>query len=121
LWKGRFINEYRRCKGAEVIEKGSPRILKILREGGILELAADQNAGRGGIMIDFLGYPASTHRGPALLALKTGAPLLVSILLRENHLKHRLIIKPPIDIKKTGEVERDILINTEKWLMVEST
>jgi KDO2-lipid IV(A) lauroyltransferase len=56
--------------------------LRTLRQGRILGFASDQDARSGGIFVPFFGRPASTHRGPALLALRTGAPLFAATGLR---------------------------------------
>src|SRR5690606_10745319 len=40
------------------------------------------NAGRSGVFVPFFGRPASTHRGAALLAIRTGAPLFLAYLRR---------------------------------------
>lgn len=63
--------------GMVMIPRGEAvrRGLRTLRQGRILALVADQNAGRGGIFVDFFGVRASTARGPALFALRSGAPV----------------------------------------------
>jgi KDO2-lipid IV(A) lauroyltransferase len=47
-------------------------------------MLGDQSASRESLFIDFFGRPAATHRGPALFALKTGAPMVMGLLLRQS-------------------------------------
>lgn len=64
--------------GMGVIPRGEAvrRGLRSLREGRALALVADQNVRNGGVFVDFFGVPASTPRGPALLAFRSGAPVV---------------------------------------------
>ncbi len=48
-----------------------------LAEGRVVAFVADQDARDKGVFIPFFGRPASTHRSPALLALRTGTPFFV--------------------------------------------
>lgn len=59
-------------------------ILKVLREKGVVLIVNDQDAGRKGEMIDFLGTPASTSRGPALIAIKHRVPVIMAFGVRER-------------------------------------
>ena len=59
-------------------------ILKVLREKGVVLIVNDQDAGRKGEMIDFLGKPASTSRGPALIAIKHRVPVIMAFGVRER-------------------------------------
>lgn len=68
-----------------------------LREGGVVAMLADQDAGRRGIFVPFLGRPASTFLGPARIALATGATLLMGITLREPDGRLRLEMCAPLD------------------------
>ncbi len=52
------------------------RGLQILKQGDILVVVTDQDAGKQGIYVDFLGRSASTATGTAIFHLKTGAPMI---------------------------------------------
>lgn len=58
--------------------------IKSLRSGRVAGFAADQNAGKAGVFVPFFGRLASTHRGAALFAAKTGAPLFLGTCLRKG-------------------------------------
>ncbi len=63
-------------------------IMKALRQKKFVALLADQDAGRSGLFVNFMGRPASTAQGPAAFVLKTGAPILFVVSLRQPHGKH---------------------------------
>jgi KDO2-lipid IV(A) lauroyltransferase len=53
-----------------------PTLMQRIRQGGIVALAADRDLSRSGINVTFFGGPARMPAGPALLAIRTGAPLI---------------------------------------------
>lgn len=63
-------------------------ILKALRQKKFVAILADQDAGRNGLFVNFMGRPASTAQGPAAFVLKTGAPILFVFSLRQPGGKH---------------------------------
>ncbi len=87
--KNRRVNELfvhlRRVTGQRIIpRKGAVReLLKTLRSGRKIALVMDQNTipAEGGIFVDFLGRPATMSTAPALLALRTGAPIVIGVAL----------------------------------------
>lgn len=88
--------------------------LGALRQNKILALFADQNKARGGVFVDFFGRPAGTVVGPAVMALKTGAPIVPIFNVRQGVNKHKVIIGPPIEFEISGNQEKDILTVTAK-------
>lgn len=80
----RALRQARERLGTRVIAQGdaSRAVLRSLRAGRAVALVGDQDARRAGIFVDFCGVPASTARGPALFALRTGAPIFLGIVLR---------------------------------------
>ena len=95
----------RRSLGLGVIDRfqATRLAIKALRSGHAVAFAADQNAGKAGIFVPFFGRPASTHRGAALFAVKTGAPLFLGTSLRrENGYEVRL---QRVDVPRDGELD----------------
>src|SRR5690606_26046295 len=80
----RRIRRLREGFGVRVIyRKDAPReVLRSLRRGRVVALVADQSDRRKDLFVDFFGVPASTARGPALFALRSGAPVVVATSLR---------------------------------------
>jgi len=90
------------------------RSLGTLRQNKILALFADQNKARGGVFVDFFGRPAGTVIGPAVMALRTGAPIVPIFNVRQGVNKHKVIIGPPVEFEISGNQEKDILAVTAK-------
>lgn len=93
-------------------------ILKELKSGRVVMMAADQNAGSSGILVDFLHRPASTYRGPAFLAALTGAPLFfVAMLHGKSGLLHlHLEDLGRVDPADFGTAEAAVRAGTERWV-----
>lgn len=75
--------DYRQSIGIEAIshkEKSVPILTQRLEDGKLIALIADRDMSRNGIEVDFLGGVAKMPSGPALLALKTGAPLITAYI-----------------------------------------
>lgn len=82
----RHLAAVRRSLGVQPIAmrwagRGVPRALD---EGRAVALVADQDARDRGVVVPFLGRPASTFRGPAALALRHDVPLLFGTMVREG-------------------------------------
>jgi len=83
----RELNDMRGELGLEVVERrvAPKRVMKTLREGGLVLIVGDQDAGTGsGIFVDFFSRPASTAGGPARFAVKSGAVFLGVWIHREK-------------------------------------
>jgi Kdo2-lipid IVA lauroyltransferase/acyltransferase len=80
----RAINRSRTGFGMRIIDRtdSTREILASLRDNRIVALIADQDARHSGFFVPFFGRPASSPRGPAVLALRTGAPLILMLPLR---------------------------------------
>jgi KDO2-lipid IV(A) lauroyltransferase len=92
--------------------------LNCLRRNEILYLIADEQQRRGGIPTPFFGQTAFTPTGPAMLSLKTGAPILPIFILREKNVPKRLVIGPSITIERTFLLEKDIETLTAKFTRI---
>lgn len=108
----RLINRARERLGMTVIQKGGATraALRSLRRGRVVALVADQDARRRGVFVPFFGRPASTHRGPAVLALRSGAPVFMGTAVRQDDGRYRVTIRPvPVPVADTPEEQADRL------------
>jgi KDO2-lipid IV(A) lauroyltransferase len=72
------------------------------RPGLLLGLLADQNAGRRGLRLSFLGHECSTSAAPALLALRYRCRLHTAICYRVAPAKWRIEVEPEIPLHENG-------------------
>jgi KDO2-lipid IV(A) lauroyltransferase len=74
---------YRQAMGMEVLPLDG-RVLgtlaQRLRQGALVALVSDRDLSRSGIDVNFFGGPSRMPAGPALLALKTDAPLITAFV-----------------------------------------
>ena len=66
------------------------QIYNVLREKNIVALVADQRGPEDSIKIDFFGRKTSVLVGPAALALKTGAPIIYGISIRQKDYSYKV-------------------------------
>jgi KDO2-lipid IV(A) lauroyltransferase len=98
---------FRRRSGAELIVKRRAvrEIMQALRRGRMVGILLDQNATRAeGVFVPFFGIPASTSKGLALLALRTGAPVVPVFLRREADGRHCMDVRPPLPAPAGADV-----------------
>ena len=98
--------------GVETIYQGQAptRVPRILRANGVVGIVGDQDARRSGVFVPYFGRPASTHRGPALFALRLGAPVLSCIARRMpgDGIRYE-VTGERVEFTPTGELEADVL------------
>ena len=114
----KMTNEYRSQFGLGLMKKRQAvrPVLRALKSGGAVGFLADQDAGREGVFVEFFGRPASCARGPVAIALKTGAPILFSLDIRQPDDRHIIVISKPTKLDSTGDIDRDVAHNTAKLM-----
>jgi KDO2-lipid IV(A) lauroyltransferase len=90
----RFTRLYERLRGDRGVGvvwrstagsmKATARIVRTLRGGGVLGIPMDLRARVSSCETPFLGHPASTAVGPARIALRTGAAVVVGTVARAD-------------------------------------
>jgi Kdo2-lipid IVA lauroyltransferase/acyltransferase len=117
-----LVNRYRGLSGNTPIFKNESAraMLKTLREAGTVGILADQNTlPEEGAFVDFFGTPACTTTGIARVALHTGAAVVPGYAVWDQALqKYRLRFEQPMELVRTGDTERDILENTQRFAKV---
>jgi KDO2-lipid IV(A) lauroyltransferase len=106
---------YRQSIGIEAIshkEKTIPILMERLNQGKLVALVADRDMSRNGIEVNFLGGIAKMPAGPAILAIKTGSPL-VTAYIRYLNRGIELTFDETIKLPVTGSEEEQIKIVTQ--------
>jgi KDO2-lipid IV(A) lauroyltransferase len=104
-----LVERLRLRSGVEIITKrhGLQDVLDALRRGRMVGVLLDQNASRReGVFVPFFGTPASTSRGLALIALRSGAPVLPTFIRRLPGGRHVVEVGPRIP------ADRDVVAYT---------
>jgi len=109
LWVDGYVKRLRDRAGVRQIPIGSAlrEVMRRLAGGGRVVLAGDQDGGRDGVLIEFLGRPASCQAGPARFAYRSRAAVVVCL---DRHLgdgRHEVLLHAPIvpDPERTEEAE----------------
>jgi KDO2-lipid IV(A) lauroyltransferase len=117
-----MVNYYRGLSGNRPIFKNESArtMLRVLKEAGTVGILADQNTMPGeGAFVDFFGTQACTTTGIARVALHTDAAVVPGYAYWDENLgKYRLRFEPPVELARTGDTERDVLENTQRFAKV---
>ncbi|HVV38490.1 MAG TPA: phosphatidylinositol mannoside acyltransferase [Acidimicrobiales bacterium] len=106
-----FFKTLREGFGLEVVELGEAAgaaILRRLRTNGLVGLVCDRDIAGTGTEVQFFGYPTTIPAGPATLALRTGAAILPCAVYFEDDGMHRGVVRPPLDVSRTGSLRDDV-------------
>ena len=86
----KYNNELRENCNVTLInmKKALRPILKYLKKNYIITILTDQNAGKNGVLTDFLGHNASTYVGAAKISVKTGCPIVPAYSIKRDDGTH---------------------------------
>lgn len=105
----KFFNTKRESKGLKVIALGKAvkKSLDVLKSNKMLALVGDRDFTEKGVIVDFFGKPTIFPKGPAALALKTGASIVPGFMLRNDDDSFTLRIEKPLAVETSGSREED--------------
>ena len=92
-----LIIDTREEYGVKTVSKGFDlkSAIRCLKEGEVLAILVDQDAGKSGVVVPFLGLPASTPYGPAKMAQHLESTILPVFMIRRGmSIYHDLHILP---------------------------
>ena len=101
--------EYRQNIGMEVLSLDSRSIVTLMqraREGRLIALVSDRDLSKSGVDVSFFDHPARMPAGPALLAIRTGIPLITAYVSYTPKGIH--IVFNSVEIPKNGSQEERI-------------
>lgn len=90
----------------------SRELIRVFKENRLLGILIDQDTDVEGAFVDFMGTPAWTPTAAASMAVKFGAPVIFGHTRRGRHNRHTVTIEGPIELIRTGVVEKDVVANT---------
>jgi len=94
----RIQNDIRARAGVGIIRTGASvkEMIRALRRGEFIGMLADQDAGKDGVFVDFLGRPASVLKGAGYLSWRLKVPLITAYTFRQQDGHHLLVVDPPV-------------------------
>lgn len=105
-----FLTYRRDQLGLNVIPVGPTAAVELagaLSAGSVLCLLSDRDLTGDGIAVEFFGERTTLPGGPALLALRSGAPLVpVAVFVQGNN--HHAVVLPPLDTQRRGRLRADV-------------
>jgi KDO2-lipid IV(A) lauroyltransferase len=97
-----LFRRLRKAIGVEVLPVGKAStartLLAGLRTGAAVGLVADRDISGSGIDVDFFGEKTMLPSGPAVLALRTGAPIAVGAVYQRPHGRYHGVVLEPIEV-----------------------
>jgi Kdo2-lipid IVA lauroyltransferase/acyltransferase len=116
-WLDAMADRLRERSGIELVDKRNALrpVLGALKRGRMVALLLDQNAARReGIFVSFFGRPASTSKSLAVLAVRTGTPVVPIFIYRERVHEHRVVIHPSFGVTSVGDSEQAVAELTQR-------
>ncbi len=111
----RLMRDIRTRTGMEIIPKqrSMRKLMDALNQNKGIGILLDQNVDwYEGEFVNFLGRMACTNKGLALIAMKTGAPVVPIFSVREKHGRYRIVIEREVELISTGDRVKDVQENT---------
>ena len=84
------------------------RCLQHLKKGEVLAIVGDRDLAGNGLMLSFMGQVASIPKGPAQLALRSGAAIVPAYFVRSGKLSFVGEFLPPLKVKTGKDFDNDV-------------
>src|SRR5579864_273626 len=122
VYLDRMIREYRTMHGNKTVDKDDfvRGLLSAMKAGEMVGILMDTNmTPPQGEFVNFFGIPACTASGLARIALRTDAPVIPGFTIWDKALgKYRLRFDPAVELIRSGDLEADIIANTQRFTSI---
>ncbi|HCB37068.1 MAG TPA: phosphatidylinositol mannoside acyltransferase [Acidimicrobiaceae bacterium] len=108
---------FRRRLGMNIIAQGPSaggEVLAALRRNEVVCLLSDRDLAGDGVEVEFMGERTTLPAGPALLSLRSGAPVLPTGVYFGPHGRRLGWIRPPLDAERAGRLRDDVARITQQ-------
>jgi KDO2-lipid IV(A) lauroyltransferase len=102
--------DYRARLGVDVVPLGpnaAAELARSIEPNRIITLLADRDLTGDGVPVEFFGERTTLPGGPALLALRSGMPLLPTAVYQHGP-HHHAVVRPPLDTERRGRLRADV-------------
>jgi len=117
----RLLENLRSRFGTEIIPKkrAMKKLLAAKKENKAIGILLDQNVDwYEGVFVPFLGKLACTNKGLALVALRTGSPVISAFSVRQSDGRFRVVFGDEVPLLRTGDKIKDIEDNTALFTQI---
>ena len=118
----RLLQSYRTMHGNKTVAKDDSvrGLLSAMKAGETVGILMDTNmTPPQGVFVDFFGMAACTASGLARIALRTDAAVVPGFTIWDESLgKYRLRFDPALELIRTGDLEADLVANTQRFTKV---
>lgn len=95
-------------------DQAAAAVTQALKENQIVCLLCDRDIRGNGVEVEFFGEHTRLPAGPAMLGLRTGAPVLpVGVYYTGTSNGHHAIIRPPLPMDREGSLREDVVRITQ--------
>lgn len=111
-----YTNRIRTRSGLRIIDmkRGLKGMMGDLKENRVVAILADQNAGKNGLIMDFLGFPASHWKGVAKISLRYQIPIVPGFVVRNADDSLTFEFHEPIIEHRLSDEEENYVLVLEK-------
>ncbi len=116
----RFLGKVRKQHGVNILyrDASAKEVFAILKRNEFIGMMPDQDMKSvSGVFVDFFNRKAYTPNGPAVLNFLTDVPIIPCFMTRKGF-GHEILVGQPIELQKTGDKQKDILENTQRYTRV---
>jgi len=111
-----WLHKTRTRFGSQILyKKGAlAEMTRIIREGGVLTILVDMARRKDGVDIEFFGKKATATPAAAMLALRCRCPVVPVFCLREADGTIGIRVGAPIEMLRSRDLRRDLVVNTQR-------
>ncbi|MBI2985422.1 MAG: lysophospholipid acyltransferase family protein [Deltaproteobacteria bacterium] len=99
--------------------EASRQLLQVLRNNEVAIVIADEYRSGSGVYVPFFGRTVLARRGPATLALRTGAAVVPTYMIRDSAGRLNLVVEPEMELSRSRGTRTEVKENTlriTQWL-----
>lgn len=111
-----IVDGIRRSGGFETIPKdgAGTRLINLIKDGQFVVVVIDQSARENAVPTQFFGHRCWSTFAPAMIAVRTKAPIYPAFVVEESDGTYTLLVRPRIEWERTGDMRRDLVTISQK-------
>jgi len=115
-----YLTQLRESHGSRMVSKGMElrEIIRGIHHNELIGLLGDQQGGKTGVPIRFMGRMTTAPAGPIQIPMRTGAKVIPVFIVRENGPYHTLCHEEELRLERTGDEEKDLQINMQRYISI---